>query len=72
MNYLREFRVERALVQRVKLDHLHEVVEARLALIQRVERRPRARPRRGARGRVGQDLQEEVTGQDPVSRILFN
>ena len=55
--HLGEPGVEGALVERVELDHLHDVVEARLALVQRVERRrPRARPRRRVHPRVRKDL----------------
>ena len=55
--HLGEPGVEGALVERVELDHLHDVVEARLALVQRVERRrPRARPRRRVHPRVREDL----------------
>ena len=58
--HLGEPGVEGALVERVELDHLHDVVEARLALVQRVERRrTRARPRRRVHTRVRKDLEKD-------------
>ena len=60
MTYLGEPGIEGALVECVELDHLHDVVEARLALVQRIERRrPRARPRRRVHPRVRKDLKRK-------------
>ena len=82
VTHLGEPGVEGALVERVELDHLHDVVEARLALVQRVERRrTRARPRRRVHTRVRKDLEKDKRftyhasqhiGQTQNTRVRFD